>query len=489
MKPLLLHLVASAAPLLALAAPAPAAEAPAAAPGAPGGDRPNLLFVLTEDQGTHLSLLGTPGLRTPHMDALARRGVYFERAHVNYPVCSASKANILTGTYGHTNGVIGNTQNYFVPAAELTPAQRNNRVYRRVSVRPELPTLTELLTEAGYHAAVSGKLHLSPNEKFPYDEMLRESTRGRAAGVIARAGAAPWFFLANVQRPHRPFRDSNQVPIGVDLAAVEPPAFLPDTPACRRDWAEYLDAVQLADHQLGELLAAVEEAGQLDRTLVVFTSDHGPAYHRGKMSLYQFGLRVPLALAGPGVARGLRTRELTSAVDLLPTLMDLLGLPTPPGVQGRSVAGLARGRPGARGATSVFAEVVHQGQTRDDGMQERSVFDGRYKLIHRENPRKPRDVNADLREWAPWRNRVHRDIVARRNRFPRAFELLAATQPQAFGVEPPVAELYDLDADPSELDNLAGDPAQAENLARLKGLLAGWLDATGDPYTTREGLR
>ncbi|BAM03957.1 sulfatase family protein [Phycisphaera mikurensis] len=474
--------------LLALAEGAAADDAP-----------PHVLFLLTEDHGSHLGFVGTAGVETPHMDRLAARGVYFERAYVNDPVCSPSKANLYTGTYAHTNGLVANTRDFFVPAEKLSPAQRFEPIYRRVRIRDHLPTLVEILDAAGYFTAASGKLHVAPNEKFPYDMMFRENTPARALAVIEAAAAAkkPWFFLANLSAPHRPFRNSEEVAIGVDPAAVELPAFLPDTPTIRRDFAEYLDSVEVADRQVGEILGAVAEAGVLENTLVLLMGDHGPAYHRGKMSLYPFGLHVPLAFAGPGVAEGRRTRELVSGVDVLPTLLELLGLPVPPTVQGRSAAPLVRGEAGATGAEAVFAEIIHGGQSRDDGMQERSVFDGRWKLIYRENADRPRDVNADLKFWAlelpdgrvqPWHNRVYREIVARAAAFPDEHRMLAEIDPQSFGVTPPTFELYDTEADPGELENLADLPDHAGTLTRLKRTLAGWLRDTADPFTTREAL-
>ena len=96
-------------------------------------ERPNILFVLTEDQGAHLSLLGTPGLKTPHMDALAKSGTYFSNAFVAYPVCSASKAAIYTGLHNHINGILNNTHNFHMPADQVSDAQygdERNRLIR-----------------------------------------------------------------------------------------------------------------------------------------------------------------------------------------------------------------------------------------------------------------------------------------------------------------------------------------------------------------------
>jgi len=131
--------------------------------------KPNILFILTEDQGAQAGFLGTPGIRTPHMDRLAKSGRVFRNAFVAYPVCSASKAAIFTGLHNHANGLLNNTMNFHKPAAQLTAAERANPTYAKNRIRDTIPTLTERLHAAGYYQAAMHKLHLSPNEKFPYD--------------------------------------------------------------------------------------------------------------------------------------------------------------------------------------------------------------------------------------------------------------------------------------------------------------------------------
>ena len=125
--------------------------------------RRNVLLILTEDQGAQTSALGAKGLQTPNMDAIAKQGVLFRNAFVAYPVCSPSKGALLTGLYPHTNGQRSLTQNFFVPASQLTPEQLNNPIYNRARIHESVPTLTERLHEAGYYTGVSMKLHVSPN--------------------------------------------------------------------------------------------------------------------------------------------------------------------------------------------------------------------------------------------------------------------------------------------------------------------------------------
>jgi N-sulfoglucosamine sulfohydrolase len=447
---------------------------------APNGQ--NVLVLLTEDQGAHLGLLGTPGARTPNMDALAESGVYFRRAFVVYPVCSASKASFYTGLHAHSHGLMGNTTNFMKPAAELTERERTQRLYLRNRIDARYPTLIERLRDAGYYTGVSGKLHVAPNERFPYDELIRRGAEGVVAGFVARAAKTgrPWFLLYGVGSTHRPFRNSDEEPIGVDPAEVDLPDFLPDTPVTRRDWAEYLDAVGRADRKVGEALDALRASGQEERTLVIWTSDHGPSFQRGKMSLYDLGLRVPLVVRGPRIASGVQSDALVSQLDLMPTILDLLGIDPPALQHGRSLRPILEGEPGADGHDFVFAEISDDGPLPNEGMQERTVHDGRFRLIYRERVDRRRQVNADLREWTKWRNRTYAETVSQRERFPLAYALLQQVDPAPLGGRPLRLELYDTWSDPDELRNLAEDPGHAGDLRRLFAALERWARDTGD---------
>lgn len=455
------------------------------APGlAAAAARPNVLFILTEDQGAHLGCLGTPGLQTPHMDALARSGVRFRQAFVAYPVCSPSKAAIYTGLHNHTNGLLNNTPNYHKPASQLTAAEKNNALYRRNRIPDAIPTLVERLRAAGYYQGVTHKLHVAPVEKFPYDEFIRASDGPAVAGFIARAVALgkPWHLFFNISKSHRPFPNSDQVKIRVQPAAVKLPAFLPDTPGVRQDWAEYLAAIEIADGLLGEGLAALRASGQEANTIVVFLGDHGPAFQHGKMTLYDLGLRVPLVIRAPGMKTGVVTDALASELDLAPTLLDLLGLPPLSPVHGRSLRPVLAGEPGLPGRDYVAAEISDRGVWPNDGMQERSLYDGRWHLIYREKLQPAwRQVQADSKDWKPWGNRSYAETVRVKDQFPEAFRILAEMDPQSLGGRVPALELYDLQNDPDELRNLAASAAARPHRDRFYAALRAWVRETSDP--------
>ena len=469
--------------------------------------QPNVLLILTEDQGAQMGALGTKWLRTPHMDALARQGVLFTNAFVAYPVCSPSKGALYTGLYPHTNGQRNLTVDFFAPASQLTPEQLNNPAYQRARIHESVPTLIEMLHQAGYYTGVSMKLHVSPNHKFPYDEWIRDPKRDSCGHINnpnkdltvdfirnAQRKRAPWFLLYTTSQPHRPFRNSDEEPITVDPSEVEIPPFLPDTPVVRRDWAEYLDSIKCADKLVGEALDALEETGCADNTLVIFLGDHGPAYQRGKMTLYDFGLRVPMAIRGPGVRAGHVSNDLVSEIDLMPTILDYLDLQRPPVEHGLSLLPILRGEADAKGHEYVFGEIHHdyiyfppspeQGGARDPGMQERSIHDGRFHLIYRENLDEPRDVNSDMREWKTWLNRAWDETIAHKDRFPRQFEFIRQQDPMRLGGRPLQFELYDTKADPHEMTNLSDSAEHEPERDRLFAALRNWAVETKDEFIT-----
>ena len=443
--------------------------------------KPNILFILTEDQGAHMSALGTTDVKTPHMDGLAASGTLFRRAYVAYPVCSASKACLMTGLHSHTNGLANNTNNYLKPAAKLTEAEKNAPPYKHTRIRTSAPTLIEVLAANGYRTSVAGKLHLSPNERFPYNEFIpRLGGKQALAGVIKRAAGKPWFLMHNtITHTHRPYVDSEKQSISIDPAKVTLPAHLPDTATARRDWAEYLDGVQRNDKDLGEILAALRESGQEENTLVIFMGDHGPAYQHGKMTPFHLGLQIPLIVRLPG-AKPQVSDALVSELDLLPTLLDVLGIKYDSPLHGVSLKPLIEGKLEAKAHDFIFAEVSGRTLNNPRGMEERSVLDATHQLIVRCKLNEPKVINADLRDMKPWLNRIYGETVRVKEQFPEAYRILSEMDPHALKGQPPVIELYDLKADPFELHNLANDPAQRSHLERLYAAMKQWHSDTQD---------
>ena len=216
-------------------------------------------------------------------------------------------------------------------------------------------------------------------------------------------------------------------------------------------------------------------------------SDHGPTFQHGKMTLYDLGLRVPLIIRGPGIAKGRRSDALVSELDLLPTLLDLCEINQEFSYEldGQSIEAYLTGKTKKVRREFVFAELSNRGPLPNDGMQERSVQDDRWKLIYREKvDRAWRQVNADTREFKVWGNRTYAETIRLKDDFPRQYQILAEQDPQNLHAPVPAIELYDLQNDPDEMNNLADSEEHKEKLAELKTVLSQWIVDTEDTSMT-----
>lgn len=461
-----------------------------AAETAPTADPPRyIILFLTEDQSPHLGCLGTKGLETPHLDKLGTSGVIFERAFALSPVCSPSKMALFTGTYPHTNGGIRNVRNY---GTEF-PLKGDPSDLSLGGVREELPTLIEILRAHGWHTAISSKTHVQPIRKFPYHQGFPNPSTPAAARRIIRetveaAGDKPFFLCFNVGSPHLPFRslpaaNKKWDPRGgllgdggvtnIDPNAIEIPDSMPDVPGVRQDFADYYGAIEVLDSIYAAVRASLDGHGLLDRSLVVFTGDHGIGLHRFKQSIY--GLHVPLLIAGPGVNGGRRTRQPVSHLDLAPTFLDFAGISIPPSMSGTSLWPVLSGAPDLALRRTVLTACHEK-------YDARAVCDGRHYFVHNLRQvsgaslkRPEKAMNTDqFQPGPPWFNRA----------YPATLAATASPQRELLRelVEGDLAEfeLYDLDTDPWCARNLINDPLLKETRAQLSAELKRWREITAD---------
>ena len=459
----------------------------------------NVVLILADDQGAHLSALGTPGISTPNVDALAGAGVLFTNAFAAVPSCSPSRSAINTGMYPHRNGHWRNTITPKLTDPDRDFTRESSRV-DAVGIYEYITTLPEVLQEAGYFTGITQKFHMSPPWKFPYtarDPVNNDPEEYRKVMLewIAEAGDRPFFVQANVSPPHRPFRNHLSGHPGYlpDTADLEVPADLPHTPMLMNDLQEYFACVQLADACAGAIIAALRESGQLENTLIIYTGDQGQAYQRAKATAYYAGLHVPLVISGPGVTKGKVSDSLVSHVDLMPTILEFLELDTPRRMQGLPLWDLIGNgvtkRQGYR-RPYVFGEANSHGPPREEHYPTRIVFDGRYYYMQNLMPDKDHRLPADMTAVEPWGNYAYTATVEAAERHPLPYRLLR----QLESGRPPV-ELYDIIDDPACTRNLAGTPELANVEARLSGALQNWRKRTGDRYAdpldipTRKGSK
>lgn len=458
------------------------------------GSRPNVIVFMTEDQSAHLGCLGTKGLKTPHLDRFAASGANFTRAFALSPVCSPSKMALLTGTYPHGNSALRNVFDYGVNFP--LPTDRDPSNVQLGGVHEDLPTLIELLRENGVYTGVSSKTHVQPIRKFPYHHGYPNPGTPRDAAnmvkdIANRAGAdgSPYFLWLNIGSPHLPFPnvlkangqwDPRGGLIGdggarnIDPASINVPACYPDVPAVRQDIADYYGNIQIIDDIFQGVIDTLKEQGQLDNTLVLFTSDHGIGLHRAKQSMY--GLQVPLLVRAPDRKAGLRIESPISHLDLSPTILDYLSIPTPDTMIGRSL------RPILSGVMDAFADRPTILTACHRYYHGRGVTDGRWYYIRNltqpmggslQNPQPV--LNTDqYQPGPPWFNRTYPATVAAEGT--RAHELLR----QIVEGKLPTEELYDLNSDPWMVNNLVADPKHRARIAKFKADLNAWRNRTGD---------
>lgn len=408
----------------------------------------NLLFIHAHDVGRYLSPYGIAA-QTPALERLAREGVMMRNAHCAAPTCSPSRAAMWTGFTAHENEMLG-------------------LVHRGFDLQDRSLHLMSHLGRCGYRTALAGLQHeFDPGsgqaiyqKVLPLDPRPLETRDAhaaeRAAMFIENAGEDAWALSVGFFYPHREFLEAEP---GI-ANHVKVPDMLPDRPETREDYARYLASVAEMDRCVGKVLEGLERSGQKDKTLVVFTTDHGIAFPEMKCSLTAHGTGVALIVRSPGqIPAGIVSDSLYTHLDLPACLCNLLGV-DPPSGRGIDYSGILTGKSQV-GREDIFAEVNFHASAEPM----RSVRTSRFNYIER--------FGDDLKR--PWANvddgpakQLWMDIHCR---------------------EAPVAErvaLYDLQKDPQERHNLASDPEYADALASMRERLVRWMEETDDPLLSGE---
>ncbi|WP_228499771.1 sulfatase [Thermogemmata fonticola] len=408
--------------------------------------RPNVLFIAIDDLNDWVGpLAGHPQVQTPHLDALARRGVTFTNAHCQSPLCNPSRTSVLTGLRPSTTGVYA-----------LAPWFRSDGRFR------DHPTLFQWFRRHGYWTASTGKvfhggyppraerpqeadewgpdgrLASRPPKKFvqtpdPHplvdwgifpekdEDCFDHDIATWAADWLRKAPQdKPWFLAVGFQHPHVPcYAPKKWFDLYPEDRLVLPPvreddrADLPrfasylhwKLPEPRWKWLQqagqwkplvraYLASVSFVDHQVGRVLQALQQSGQAERTLVVLWSDHG--WHlgekgiTGKNTLWERSTRVPLILAGPGVAAGGRCQRPVELLDLYPTLAESCGLPVPSALEGVSLVPLLKDPRAPRQRPAITTHNPGNHAVRTERWRYIRYADGSEELY---------DVQADPHEW------------------------------------------------------------------------------------------
>ena len=422
----------------------------------PAADRPNILWLTSEDHGPHMGCYGDRYATTPNVDALASRGMIYTHAWSNAPVCAPARTTIISGMYPTSTG--GEHMRSMVPYPS------------------GLAMFPQLLRGAGYYCTNHAKedYNLAKPGRV-WDESSRKAHwRGRQPGQ-------PFFAVFNSEKSHESKIRTRPHTLRHDPAKVRIPAYHPDTPEVRHDWAQYYDGVSDADADAGLRLAELERDGLVDDTIVFYFADHGSGMPRNKRWPYNAGLHVPLVVSIPakwrhlapeGYTPGGRSDRLVSFVDFAPTVLSLAGLRPPPWMQGHAFLGefTAPPRPvlfGFRGRMDERYDLV------------RTATDGRYVYVRNYMPHLIYGQHIDYMFQTPttqvWK-KLHDEGK------------LTPAQ-DAFWKPKPPEELYDLQTDPDEVHNLAGSPAHRSIQDRFRKGQQDLARATRDVGFLPEGER
>jgi arylsulfatase A-like enzyme len=407
--------------------------------GSPQVDRPNILWITSEDNGPEIGAYGDTYATTPNLDALASRGFRYRTAWSNGPVCGASRTALILGVYPESTG--GEHMRSYVPLPD------DIRLY------------PALLRDAGYYTSNNVKTDYNYGHVGTVWDVQSNQAHYRT-----RRPGQPFFAVFNSTvshesqirtRPHQPVHD----PAGVTV-----PAYMPDVAEVRQDWAQYYDRMTEMDTFVGQRIAELQADGLADDTIVMYFGDHGSGMPRSKRFPYNSGLRVPVIAyvppkyqhLVPAEARqpGAELTRLISFVDFAPTLLSLAGVRPPAWMQGSAFLGQYT----APAPPYIFG---FRGRMDERYDLSRSVRDDRYVYIRNYMPHRPWGQHVGYMFQTP--------TTAVWKRMYDEGRLNAAQR--AFWEPKPHEELYDLQTDRWEVNNLVDSPAHGVTLSRMREAL------------------
>lgn len=426
-----------------------------------------LLFTADDLHRDSLGCYGSPvEAISPNLDRFAREGMRFDNAHVNTAICEPSRKILASGLYGFNSGSMG-----------------------FMKVREDVPTIHEVLGEAGYVTGVIGKLrHSTPKVSYKWDYAFgrKEMGDGRNPTIyyerslaffeMCKEAGKPFYFMANSEDPHLPWYDPEIGPVrGAEAPSrlyapneFPVPDHLPDIPGVRKALANYYNSTKRMDDTFGKVMQALDESGMRENTLIVYLSDNGIATPFSKCNTFLASTRTPFLVQWPGVVKsGSVNGSLISSVDFAATILEAVGLPALPQADGRSLVSLLKNPTRDSGKDFIFTQV----DSKVDGaaIPMRCVQNKKFGYIY----------NMWHRDDYYYRNNNEVDVM-------RAMEEAAENNPaiKARIMQyryRSLEELYDLENDPGCLVNLAESPEYRSIIESMRGKMEDTMDRTGDP--------
>lgn len=406
---------------------------------------PNILWITSEDNSPFAGCYGDDFATTPNMDKLASKGFLYTHAYANAPVCAPARNTIITGVYANSGG-----------------HQHMRSTYPKSDIVKLYP---EYLRAAGYYCTNNVKTDYNidkEQKEDTWDEWSRE------AHYKNRAPGQPFFAIFNSTISHEssihtsiPNEQLRHRPEDVKL-----PPYHPDTPEMRHDWAQYYDKVEDMDAWMGEILNELEESGEAENTIIFYYGDHGGVVARSKRFVYETGTRVPFIVyipekykhLYPAEKPGSEVNRIISFVDLVPTLLSLIGTDIPDYLQGNAFLGKQK---------TEDPEYAHMFRGRMDERYDmsRATRDHKYRYIRNYMPYR---VYGQYLEYL-WRAPSIQSWEA-------AYKRGECNDTQSvFWNTKPSEELYDTENDPWEVNNLAADPNYSDVLDRMRNAQKEWM--------------
>ncbi len=398
-------------------------------------EKPNILWITSEDNGPHLGCYGDEYATTPHLDNLAKKGMIYRNAWSNAPVCAPARTTLISGLYPPSTG------------AEHMRSQ--TRLPKNIKMYPQY------LRAAGYYCTNNSKKDYNlAEEGTVWDESSKKAHwRGRKPGQ-------PFFSIFNFTVSHESQLRKRPHQAVHDPAKVRVPAYHPDTPEARQDWAQYYDKVSEMDTLAGKVLAELEADGLAENTIVFYYGDHGSGMPRNKRWPYNSGLHVPFIVSVPEKYKHLapadyqvggESKRLIGFIDLAPTLMSLIGEKPAEHFHGSAFMGKFQSEApeysyGFRGRMDERYDLV------------RSVRDQNFVYIRHFMPHKIYGQYIDYMFKTPTTKKWH--ALYQEGKLTPAQSL--------FWQRKPVEELYDLRSDRDEVNNLAKSEAHKETMQRFR---------------------
>ena len=477
----------------------------------------NIIVFVTDDESPTLGCYGDTAAVTPAVDALAKDGALFINAFATTASCSASRSVILSGLHNHANGQYGHQHDFHKFSSWYDVASFS---------------LPRALARAGYRTARIGKYHVAPESVYHFETELNGPTRNavvmadRCKDYITADHEKPFFLYFATSDPHRgggvdatskltlkpdlfgnkPNRGSHS---GVKEVFYDPddvpvPAFLPDTPETRSELAHYYQSCARIDQGLARLIEILKTADLYEKTLILFTSDHGMAFSGGKTTVYEPGLRVPFVVRNPYVEpRGIETKSLVSHIDITPSLLDFANeldhkehRPRhwiPPQTLWKDSPdilaenhGPRKGLPSYHGRSwlPILSDTsceIHDAHFASHTFHEiqmyypmRAVRDHEWKLIWNIAHPLPYPFASDLWAASSWQAQ-----------FRTSLDAPYGTKTVQEYIHRPRFELYHISEDPNETQNLTKDPAYSDVLIRYQEKLKELQKYYSDPWITK----